>query len=139
MTIDKRSAAGFTLVEMAVVILISGLLVAIAVGGMTTFMRASRLAGAATTAEADLHWARSLATTQRKTCAVLFSSGAYAIVHFSPAETLRTRTMPRGVTCSATDTATFYAWGLTDPMTITLTDTHNTRQLHLATDGKVTR
>lgn len=138
MTLDHRQNNGFTLVEIMVVLVIFGLLVAMAVPGIKGIMSDTQIAGASNKVEVDLHFARTMASTQRKTTAVLFSGGTYRVLRYSPAETLRVRTMPRGVAATATDTAMFYAWGLTDPTTITVTDTHHSRVLHLLADGKVT-
>lgn len=137
MNSNTHKSNGFSLVELMVVLVVFGIVVGLAVPTIGGFMRSARLKGAANTVEADLHYARSLASSERKTCAVVWAANSYAVVHFAPPETLRTRTLPRGVTCAASDTASFYAWGLTDPITITISDSHKAQVMHLRTTGKV--
>jgi prepilin-type N-terminal cleavage/methylation domain-containing protein len=128
---------GFSLVELMMVLIVFGLLVAIAIPTLGTYQRSARLAGAANTLVADLHQARALANANRTTYRVLFHGASYAVV--SPSATIQTRTLPRGVDCTASDTATFYAWGLTEPITITLANGHYSRVMQLSGNGRISR
>jgi prepilin-type N-terminal cleavage/methylation domain-containing protein len=133
----RFDAKGFSLSELMVVMAVFGLLAAITVPGVTRYVRAARLEGASNTLAADLRYARSLASAQRKTYAVTFASDTYSLVRVSPPSVVRTRTLPRGVTCSAPDTASFYAWGLTDPVDITVSDHDRSNTVRLSATGSV--
>lgn len=52
---------------------------------------------------------------------------------------MRTRELPRGVACASTDTATFYPWGLTESVTITVSDSRRSDVLRLSSNGSVSR
>jgi prepilin-type N-terminal cleavage/methylation domain-containing protein len=130
---------GFSLVELMVVMTVFGLLLAIIIPTIGTYQRSARLAGAANTLEADLHQARAMANARRLTYQVLFAGSSYAVTQGSPPVTIRTRAMPRGVACTASDTATFYAWGLTEPITITVADDRHSRVMQLSGNGRISR
>jgi prepilin-type N-terminal cleavage/methylation domain-containing protein len=133
----RHEAKGFSLIELLVAVVVFGLLVGITVPGITGYVRATRLTGAANTLEADLRYAHSLASAQRRTYAVAFSSNTYSLVRLTPLSVFRTRALPQGVACSAPDTAHFYAWGLTDPVAITMSDHDRSSVVHLSTTGTV--
>ena len=134
----RPDAKGFSLLELMVVVGVFGLLVAISIPGISGYLRATRIKGAADTMAADLRYARSLSSAQRKTYAVLFNSNTYSLVRMSPLGVVRTRTLPQGVACAAPDTANFYAWGLTDPVAITVSDHDRSRTVRLSATGSVT-
>lgn len=125
---------GFTLTEMAVLLAVIGIVAGIAVFGTSRMVRSSRLSGAGQTLVADLRYARALATTQRRTVQVLFGTNGYSIV---AADTVLTRTCPPGVSCTATDTATFFAWGLSVPVTITFANEDGSTVYQTAANGSV--
>jgi prepilin-type N-terminal cleavage/methylation domain-containing protein len=135
---SRHEAKGFSLLELMVVIGIFGVLLAIAVPGVAGYLRASRLRGAAGTLASDLRYARSLATAQRHTFAVTFAPGSYSVVRLSPPATVLTRQLPRGVACTAPDTTTFFAWGLTQAATITVADEDHSNTVRLLATGSVT-
>ena len=120
-----------------VVLGVFGILLAIVAPPVASYMRSSRLTGAANTLVADFYYTRALASAQRKTYEIQFRPGAYSIVRLSPAGTIRTRTLPRGVAFSAPDTATFFAWGLTDPVTVTMANRDRSKRIRLAANGQV--
>jgi hypothetical protein len=93
--------------------------------------------GAARVLAADVHQARAIASMRRRSYEITFASGRYAIVRTSPRETLRVREMPYQVTMSATDTATFFPWGVTSPITVTLTGPGQTRTVQIRATGSV--
>ncbi|MGH8196640.1 MAG: GspH/FimT family pseudopilin [Steroidobacteraceae bacterium] len=61
----KRAQAGFTLLELMLVVAIAGVLLAIAVPAMGNFIRNSRITGAANDVMAGLHFTRSEAIKRR--------------------------------------------------------------------------
>lgn len=116
----NESTKGFSLVEITVVLVIIGIILTIGVPSTARYIRAAQLAGTRNIVMTDLAYARSLATMRRKTYEIRFNSSTYTLVQLSPAATVWTHVLPAGYTCSATDTATYYAWGLTAPISITV-------------------
>jgi type II secretory pathway pseudopilin PulG len=130
---------GFTLVEMAMLLVVMGVVFTILVVGTTHMGRSSRLVGAANTLVGDLRYARMRATTEGRNFTVQFQPGGYSVARVTPLATVLSRSCPTGVTCSATGTATFYAWGLTTPVTITFTTTDGSKVLQLTANGNIAR
>ena len=133
----QRDARGFSLLELLVAIGIMGLLAAIAIPSVSGYVRAARVTGASNMLAEDLRYGRSLASAQRKTYAVTFATSSYSLVRLSPVATVRTRALPRGVTCTATDSAKFYPWGLTSPVTFTVTGQGRSKIVRLSANGSV--
>jgi prepilin-type N-terminal cleavage/methylation domain-containing protein len=137
MTSSRHDESGFTLLEMMAVVGIFGLLLAIAVPGATGAARTAKLKGASETLAADLRLARSMATAQRRTFAVAFHPNSYSVVRVSQPTTVLTRQLPPGITCSAPDSAKFFAWGLTEAATITVTDSYRSKTVQMLATGSV--
>lgn len=137
MRMHSEKQTGFSLVELMVAVLVFGLLVAIAIPSVSGYMRTSRMSGASTKLQSDLRFAVSNASSQRTTYQILFQSGSYTLSRVSPATTIFTRQMPQGVACTASDTAKFFAWGLTKPVTVTMTDSHGSQTVQLLSNGNI--
>lgn len=137
MKAHQPNVPGFTLLELMVVIGIFGILIAIAAPRVSGLMRSSRLVGASNTLTSDLYYARALANSQRRTFKIEFQANAYTLSRVSPASTIRTRALPRGVAVASTDTATFYPWGLTKPVVYTMTAASSYTVLRLGANGSV--
>ena len=134
---NRHDEHGFTLLELMAVVGIFGLLLAISVPGMTGQARNAKLKGASEALAADLRYARSMATAQRRTFAVAFRANSYSVVRLSQPITVLTRQLPPGITCSAPDTAKFFAWGLTEAATITVTNSNRSKTVQLLATGSV--
>jgi len=145
MSRSHRSMAGFTLVEMMIVIGVLGLLIMIAVPSIVGFQRTARLTGAANTLASDLRFTRSLASAQRTTYQITFSPTFYTVTRVAPATTVRTRSIPKGIKLTATNNATFYPWGLAAAATVTFADTLSNNSargpqvVRLGSNGSVSR
>jgi len=134
---NRHDESGFTLLELMAVLGIFGLLLAISVPGITGAARNATLKGASEAMASDLRYARSLATAQRRTFAVAFHANSYAVVRLSQPMTVLTRQLPPGITCSAPDSAKFFAWGLTEAATITVTNSNRSKTVQLLATGSV--
>jgi Tfp pilus assembly protein FimT len=122
---------------MMVTLTVIGLVLAVGVPATMKYMRSSEVAGARNTLIADLHYAHSLAGMRRRTYEISFTPNTYTIAQVSPATTILTRTMPGGVVCAATDTATFFAWGLSVPISVTVKHGSDSTTVQLAANGSV--
>jgi prepilin-type N-terminal cleavage/methylation domain-containing protein len=131
--------AGFTLLEVVVVVAVLGTIVAVALVGTSHMIRTHRLSGAASTLVNDIGYARSLAAAQGTNFQVQFVSGGYSVVRVSPSKVMLTRSCPSGVTCSASGNATLYGWGLTSPATVKFANSADSVVVQLASNGKITR
>lgn len=116
-----RMTGGFSAIELMVVLAIAAILFVIAYPSMRNLSRHTKLVGAERVLEGDIHQAVSTANAQRTKYQIVFNGNSYQIRQASPVNVIQTRQMPPGVTCAATDTASFFAWGLAKAVTITLT------------------
>ena len=132
---QKRN--GFSLTELMVVVAVAGILFAIAYPSMSHYQRTIKLSGAARMLEGDIHNAISIANAQRTTYQIVFQSGSYVIRQASAVNALQTRQMPPGVSCAATDTARFFAWGLASPVTVTMTNSNGSKTVRILANGRV--
>jgi prepilin-type N-terminal cleavage/methylation domain-containing protein len=130
---------GFSLTELMIVVSVLSLLWAVIVPPMTSFVRSSRVIGAAETMISDIRSARSLATSERRTYRIELGTSEYRIVQISPPDTVRTRGLPSGVSCSTSDTLSFYPWGLTTPASITISGNGPSTTVQLSATGSATR
>lgn len=128
---------GFSLVELAYVLVLLGLLTALSAPSFFSYLRNSRVAGSQNELIADLHFARTLAVKNRLTHHVEFDNDEYRIVETATATIIRTRVLPNGVTCSSTADPNFYPWGLADPVTISFSGGSSVKTLTLAANGNV--
>ncbi|MEQ1831635.1 MAG: GspH/FimT family pseudopilin [Candidatus Eisenbacteria bacterium] len=136
---SAHNARGFTLIEMLVIISVLGTVMAFAAPPMSRFVRTNRVTGATNTVAGDLRYARSLASSQRRTYEVRVTPTSYSIVCVSPASTVLTRTLDHGVHFAASDTMTFFAYGLTESATLTLLKDDCSRLVRMNSTGQVTR
>lgn len=134
---DHR-AKGFTLVETSVLLVVFGILAAMTVAGTRQLVSSSQLSGATNTLLADMRYARTLATTECGEFQIRFVADGYSVVRVSPLRTAVSRTCPRGVSLAASDTASFYAWGLVSPVTVTINGGCGTNVVQLAASGNIT-
>lgn len=134
---NPQGEKGFSLLELMIVVGVFGILVAVSVPAISGSIRTARLQGAAQTLASDLRFARSLASAERRNFQVTFGSSSYSLSRVSPAAVVRVRTLPRGVTLNSSGTATFYAWGLTQPASITVSDHRSSNVVQLAANGSV--
>ncbi|MFN8587682.1 MAG: prepilin-type N-terminal cleavage/methylation domain-containing protein [Candidatus Eisenbacteria bacterium] len=138
MSSRRREPSGFTLIELMIVVVVMGLVLGLTAPAVSRFVRSSRLAGARSTLVNDLRYARSLAASGRTTYELRLAPERYTIVRLAPVDTVLVRALPRGVTIANRDTASFYAWGLTETMAITLRDGGSSKVIRTTASGQVT-
>jgi prepilin-type N-terminal cleavage/methylation domain-containing protein len=136
-SMSRHGRNGFTLIELMAVIVVFGILIAITAPSMSGMVRSNRLRGTSSLLVSDLHHGRALANAQRTTYEIRFRTSGYTLVKVSPLQTIVDRAFPTGVTCAATDTATFFSWGLTAPITVTVSGYSRTKTVQLLANGHV--
>lgn len=92
----KHNNAGFTLVELMIVIAIIVILSAIAVPNMIGWREQAKLRGASENLRGDLQWAKIRAIRDHDLVAVVFEPGRY-LVKNAAGLTIRARQLPAGV------------------------------------------
>jgi type IV fimbrial biogenesis protein FimT len=80
----RRSAAGFTLIELIVTIAIAGILLAIVIPSFSDFFSKRRVEGIAAELVTDLQYARTEAVARNRNTMVTFGTACY-VVYMSPA------------------------------------------------------
>jgi len=136
--IMKSSAAGFTLMETMVIVVILGMIVGITIPAFSKYLQRQKLEGAANELVADIQYARSLAIARRTSFRIDFEVNQYRIIQNGLETIMRTKNAPTGVTFAADVDPTFYAWGLADATNIIITGGHQNKNLTLAPNGTVT-
>ena len=91
MILRRSETSGFTLIELMIIVVIMGIVLAMTAPGVSRFVASSRLAGARSALMGDLRYARSLATTGGGTYEMRLDSTSYSIVRVSPSSTVLRR------------------------------------------------
>lgn len=125
------------MIEMAYVLVVIGIITAVAVPGISHFMRSNRLTGSSNQLMGDMQYARSTAIAKRRQIRIVFAADEYQIVETATAEVIRTRELPPGLACAATGDPNFYPWGLADPVTVTFSAGGLSKNVDLAANGHV--
>lgn len=143
-----RKDAGFTLIELIIIIVIVGALAAIAVPNFMTYQSNFRLRGALSSLRGDLVGARMLAIKRFVQYRVVFTAGGYTIQrgNLSTGSTSYTTEVTRnfaddyqGVTAAATANPVFSPKGTVTgaPVTITLQGGQRTQTITIFIAGKI--
>ena len=144
----KRRAAGFTVMELIIVMAISGILAAIAVPNMIGQMPKYRLKGAARQIMGDLMWARMEAVSQKNEFRVFFiNDHAYTILdddnndgNADNGESTQTKELQDGyhdVSMGFTANPIFFPRGSASGATVTLTNSSGSKKVKIHLTGRV--
>jgi Tfp pilus assembly protein FimT len=125
------------LIELMIAVGVMGIVFAMTIPAMSKFVNTARLMGARNTLMTDLRYARSLANSQRRGYELRLSTNGYSIVGLTPTQVVLNRALPRGVTIAHSDTASFFPWGLTETMAITLNRGSNSSVVRTTSSGQV--
>ncbi len=133
---NRLKQAGFTLTEIMIVVVVIGILAAVAIPGFAGYLKRTRVDGSRNQLIADCYFARSLAISRRETITMVFRTDEYEIRN-GGGTVFRTTPAADGVTFTSTDDPNFYAWGLADPVDITVDGPSDTRDLTISPTGLV--
>lgn len=131
---NRLSQAGYTLAEVAWVVVIIGIVAAITVPSFSSYLKKTRVDGSRSQLMADCYFARSLAIGRHETITMRFEADQYTIVN-AGGTVFRTTPAAQGVTFSASADPNFYAWGLADATDITVQGPSNSDNVSLSPTG----
>ncbi len=131
---NRLNQAGYTLTELAIVIVIIGIIAAITIPSFGSYLRKTRVDGSRNQLIADFYFARSLAIARRETITMRFQTDEYQIVN-GGGTVFRTTPANDGVTFTASGDPNFYAWGLADAVDISVTGRSMSSNVSLSPTG----
>jgi prepilin-type N-terminal cleavage/methylation domain-containing protein len=129
--------AGFSLIEIAIVVLIIGLVLGIAVPSFRGFTERARVDGTLEELVMDIQYARSLAVSKNRSYQIQFAGNSYQIIDMVSGAVLRDKAMPDRVGLAASGNPQFRSFGRTDPVNITVTGTHSFRTISVMSTGNI--
>jgi len=136
---DQQHPLGLTLIEMMLVMIVLGILLAIATPNIILFSSGYKLRGAAREVATDLQYARLLAVKENKDFRVTFNSSSYQVVRVSDGIAVKNRSLssdyPEVTLTNAS--ITFDSRGISSANTITVSNPRGTKNVTVAPTGRV--
>jgi type II secretion system protein H len=132
-----RGRHGFTLVEMMVLVGIFGLVVALAIPNVASFVRSNQLDTSVDRMAADLNLARTMSITNGRIFRLTTTEAGYRLVDTFSGEVLRNRSFEGDVTLDAADSAQFFPWGMAEAKVFNLKSRVGDRVINLLPTGVV--
>lgn len=129
--------AGFTLVEIMIVILIVGMLAALVGPPMFGYLQSQRLQTNTDRLVTDLQFARSQSIATGNVLRIDATENGYRIIDTSDGTVLRQHAFDPGVGLAAAGQADFFPWGTSDNTNFDLSNTKGAKQINLLPTGIV--
>jgi prepilin-type N-terminal cleavage/methylation domain-containing protein len=129
--------AGFTLVEMMVVILLIGVVATIATPPMFRYLQSSRLQTNVDQLAADLQYARSLSIANGQILQFTTTAGGYTLSDPSDGSVIKSHAFGDGMALAADQNTFFFPWGMADATVLTVNSAGQSRQINVLPTGMV--
>ena len=137
-TVGRRpDRAGFSLVEMMIIIVIIGILATVAGPPMYRYLQSNRLQTGTDRMVADLQYARSLSIANGDILRFAATAGGYSLTDPVSGTVYRQRNFEHGMQLGMAQTADFFPWGMADATVFNLSNTTGGRQVNLLPTGIV--
>ncbi len=135
---NQRKHAGFTLMELMVIVVLIGIAAAVVVPNFAGSMRAARSDRAAIELQADLHWAISRARATGRSLRVVFSGSGYEIRDAADStQVLRQQNYGDAATFASSNNPLIMPWGMVQPGQIYIEGSNGLKQLDLLPTGQL--
>jgi type II secretion system protein H len=132
-----KQRSGFSLVEMAVVLVVMGIALAVTVPSFRGTMRRARYDRAAGELQSDLHLAISQSRATGRTLQLDFEANSYSLMDPSDSTIVRERQFGSDVSFAATSDPFIFPWGLVQPAEVVMTGEHASHNFRILPTGKV--
>ena len=129
--------AGFTLVEVMIVIILVGLLAAMVGPPMYGYLQAHRLQTGSDRFVTDLQYARAQSISRGVILRVSTTANSYSITNPSDGSVLRQQNLDQGIALDMVQQADFFPWGMADNSVFKISNTTGDRQVSLLPTGIV--
>ena len=133
----RRARSGFTLVEMAVVLVVMGIALAVTVPSFQGSMRRARYDRAAGELQSDLRLAVSQSRASGRTLRLDFASNSYTVLDANDSTVVRQREFGTDVSFAATGNPLIFPWGLVQPTEVVMSGVHTSNNYRILPTGKV--
>ena len=135
--IVQRNRAGFSLVEMAVVLVVMGIALAVTVPSFNGSMRRARYDRAAGELQSDLRLAVSQSRASGRTLRLSFTTNSYSLQDATDSTLIRERDFGSDVSFAATGDPLIFPWGLVQPAEVVMSGAHASHNFRILPTGKV--
>jgi type II secretion system protein H len=134
---SQRGRSGFTLVEMAVVLVVMGIALAVTVPSFRGSMRRARYDRAASELQSDLRLAVSQSRASGRTLRLSFTPNSYTVQDANDSTVIRERDFGSDVSFAATSDPLIFPWGLVQPAEVVMSGLHASHNFRILPTGKV--
>jgi len=132
-----KTRAGFSLVEMMMVILLVGLVATIATPPMFRYLQSSRLQTNSDQLAADLQYARSLSIANGTILQFASTEAGYVLSNPGTGQVFKTKNFDNGMQLAAAQNTFFFPWGMADATVFTMNGHGQVRQINVLPTGMV--
>lgn len=133
----RRTRQGFSLVESMIVIVLFGIVAAIAAPPMFRYLQSNRLQTNADRLIADLQYARAVSIASGDVMQFNNDNGGYTVTNMTNGNVLRQTNFEHGLGLAANQTTNFYPWGMADSIVLNISNGNDDKQIAVLPTGIV--